>query len=281
MDRRHEAQSSGYRRLASRDGRVPPPARSQPSPGDHEFLHGRGRGLARPRLLPAARLPAGRGQRHCADRQSSPAKALLLWRDWPGRLSQRRWPLPAPRAVGQPHEPRLGRRAVLVLGPDDATRFFRPTPGSGAFRRLVAVAPSRRPASGIPAGRVRGSRPSGVRPGGKWERANQTEFTVRPSGEVPGIAEMPPYLHGRYHADLFPACTFRVAYAAPGKFVVRIAQVAKAGARINVTVTAQRGPRRTFPPPVATRPSTPRSKSTSLRASTRSGFPIRETIGSF
>ena len=53
--------------------------------------------------------------------------------------------------------------------------------------------------------------PLEIGPGGEWGQGGQTEFTVQPSGEVPGIAEMPRYLHGTGHADLFRGCTFHAA----------------------------------------------------------------------
>ena len=70
--------------------------------------------------------------------------------------------------------------------------------------------------------------PLEIIPGGEWGKSSRTEFTVQPSGEVPGIAEMPRYLHGTGHADLFRGCTFRVSYAGPGKFAIKVAQIARA-----------------------------------------------------
>jgi len=89
--------------------------------------------------------------------------------------------------------------------------------------------------------------PLEIGPGGEWGKASRTEFTVQPSGEVPGSAEMPRYLHGTGHADLFRSCTFRVTYAAPGKFAVKVAQVARAGARLVVTLDGKPVATREFP----------------------------------
>jgi len=89
--------------------------------------------------------------------------------------------------------------------------------------------------------------PLEIAPGGEWGKGSRTEFTVQPSGEVPGIAEMPRYLHGTGHADLFRGCTFRVHYAAPGKFVVKVAQIARAGARLVVTLDGKSVATREFP----------------------------------
>jgi hypothetical protein len=89
--------------------------------------------------------------------------------------------------------------------------------------------------------------PLEIGPGGEWGKGSRTEFTVQPSGEVPGIAEMPRYLHGTGHADLFRGCTFRASYAAPGKFAVKLAQVARAGARLEVTLDGKSVATRDFP----------------------------------
>ena len=89
--------------------------------------------------------------------------------------------------------------------------------------------------------------PLEIGPGGEWGQGGQTEFTVQPSGEVPGIAEMPRYLHGTGHAELFRGCTFQARYAAPGKFVVHVSQIARAGARLVVSLDGTSAATREFP----------------------------------
>ena len=89
--------------------------------------------------------------------------------------------------------------------------------------------------------------PLEISPGGEWGKGSQSAFTVPPSGEVPGIADMPRYLHGTGHADLLRGCTFRVNYDTPGKFVVKVAQVARAGAHLIVTLDGKSVATREFP----------------------------------
>lgn len=67
-------------------------------------------------------------------------------------------------------------------------------------------------------------------PGGGWGAAKRTEFVFSPSGAVEGVGEMPSFLQGRAHADLFSAAAFTADLARPGTFAVSIGQSAKAGA---------------------------------------------------
>ena len=101
-------------------------------------------------------------------------------------------------------------------------------------------------AGGDPGG-VRGRGPLEIIPGGEWGKSSRTEFTVQPSGEVPGIAEMPRYLHGTGHADLFRGCTFRVSYAGPGKFAIKVAQIAGRAHALVITLDGKPAATREFP----------------------------------
>jgi hypothetical protein len=84
-------------------------------------------------------------------------------------------------------------------------------------------------------------------PGGGWAEATQTEFEVGPSGDVPGIGAMPAYLHGNFHRALFPAAVFKVTYPADGTFAVSLRQVARAGARLVISVDGAAAASRDFP----------------------------------
>jgi hypothetical protein len=84
-------------------------------------------------------------------------------------------------------------------------------------------------------------------PGAGWEAAKQTEFVVSPSGKVEGIAGMPAYLHGSAHRDMFPAATFKVTYSEPGSFSVTVNRVARAGARLVLSVDGTRVGEKEFP----------------------------------
>lgn len=74
--------------------------------------------------------------------------------------------------------------------------------------------------------------PLSLSPGGGWRKAERTEYSVLPNGEIPGIGLMPRYLQGRANKALFPSLTLHVNYPKPGRFAVRLSQVARLGARV-------------------------------------------------
>ncbi|HVK04581.1 MAG TPA: DUF5060 domain-containing protein, partial [Armatimonadaceae bacterium] len=61
-------------------------------------------------------------------------------------------------------------------------------------------------------------------PGRGWEAAKRTEYAVLPSGRIEGIDEMPSYLQGTAHREMFPKATFRVRLEKPGQVRVRFRQ---------------------------------------------------------
>ena len=83
--------------------------------------------------------------------------------------------------------------------------------------------------------------------GGNRSPAKQHEFVVLPSGEVPGISELPRHLHGLSHRDGLQSAAFHVACSAPLTFSVKLSQVAKKGARIVLTVDGTVAASREFP----------------------------------
>jgi hypothetical protein len=79
-----------------------------------------------------------------------------------------------------------------------------------------------------------------VGPGGGWSSAKKTEFVVASDGSIDGIGEMPSYLQGKNHRDMFPAATFHVDYGMhAGTFVLEIGQVSPSGAHLVITLDGQ------------------------------------------
>lgn len=101
--------------------------------------------------------------------------------------------------------------------------------------------------------------PLTISPGGGWQQANTTTFTITPGGIVPGAGAMPRYLQGTANKRLFPQATFHVDYPTPGTFTVRFDQVARLGARVVLSLDG-----------------TPRE--TRVFAASESDRPIDETI---
>lgn len=74
-------------------------------------------------------------------------------------------------------------------------------------------------------------------PGGGYGSATQNEFVVGANGVPAGIDKFPTYIQGKAHADLMPKpLTLQVSYPEVGTFAVSVAQVAKAGAHLKVSV---------------------------------------------
>ena len=84
-------------------------------------------------------------------------------------------------------------------------------------------------------------------PGGDWGKGEQTDFTVDPSGDVPGIGKMPSFLQGAAHRDLFTQANFTVNYPKAGTFTVAVRQSAKAGAHLVVFVDGVKAGEQDFP----------------------------------
>jgi hypothetical protein len=74
-------------------------------------------------------------------------------------------------------------------------------------------------------------------PGGGFGSATQNEFVVGESGVPAGMDKFPTFIQGQTHADMMPKpLTLQVSYAQAGTFAVSVAQVAKAGAQVKVSV---------------------------------------------
>jgi hypothetical protein len=74
-------------------------------------------------------------------------------------------------------------------------------------------------------------------PGGGFVPATQTDFVVGETGAPPGMDKFPAFLQGLAHRDMIPKpLTFQVSFTQAGKFGITVAQVAKAGAHLKVSV---------------------------------------------
>lgn len=84
-------------------------------------------------------------------------------------------------------------------------------------------------------------------PGGGWEGAKETRYTVEPSGNADGVGGLSPYLQGDNNRTLLPFVEFAVNYAKPGTFVVNIRQASKNGANVVVKVDEKIVKEQAFP----------------------------------
>jgi hypothetical protein len=73
-------------------------------------------------------------------------------------------------------------------------------------------------------------------PGRGWGESERTEFTVTPEGAAPGLETYSSFLQGKSNARLSGPAVFRVDYARPGSFSVRLSQIARAGAQVRLVV---------------------------------------------
>lgn len=74
-------------------------------------------------------------------------------------------------------------------------------------------------------------------PGGGFSAATQNEFVVGESGVPAGIDKFPTFIQGQAHTDMMPKpLTLQVNYPQAGTFAVSVAQVAKSGAHLKVSV---------------------------------------------
>jgi hypothetical protein len=91
-------------------------------------------------------------------------------------------------------------------------------------------------------------------PGAGWASALRTDFTVNPSGRVEGLGQMPSFLQGQSHREMFPKATFRVNYRQPGRFAVALSQISRGGAHVAISVDGRRVAEKEFPASERDRP---------------------------
>ncbi|MBC8136709.1 MAG: DUF5060 domain-containing protein [Fibrella sp.] len=117
------------------------------------------------------------------------------------------------------------------------------------FVRVFRLAGRRamRPVSVTFTGGEQGAGATSFGPGGGWEGAKETRYTVEPSGEVAGAGALSPYLQGDNNRTLLPFVEFAVNYAKPGTFAASIRQVSKNGANVVMKVDGKVVTEQAFP----------------------------------
>jgi hypothetical protein len=73
-------------------------------------------------------------------------------------------------------------------------------------------------------------------PGKGWGKAGRTEFPVRPDGTIEGMGEMPSFLQGSAHREMFPKADFSVTLNKMGSVAVEVETVARAGGSLVIKV---------------------------------------------
>jgi hypothetical protein len=84
-------------------------------------------------------------------------------------------------------------------------------------------------------------------PGGGWGKGKGNLFPITASGLVEGAGEMPSYLQGKAHPELFTHAEFPVELTTPGTFTVVLNQIARAGANMVVKVAGKTVAEKAFP----------------------------------
>lgn len=72
-------------------------------------------------------------------------------------------------------------------------------------------------------------------PGGGW-KSGATAFDVQADGTVTNLAQMGGFLHGNYHRTEFAEAVFTVTLPRAGSFAVSLSQIARAGAKLRLSV---------------------------------------------
>ncbi|GAB4465269.1 MAG: hypothetical protein OHK0029_35790 [Armatimonadaceae bacterium] len=84
-------------------------------------------------------------------------------------------------------------------------------------------------------------------PGGGWGKGKGNEFIITEGGMVRGAGDMPSYLQGKAHPDLFTHAEFPVEMTEAGTFEVTLNQIARAGAQVVVKVDGKTVAEKAFP----------------------------------
>ena len=79
-----------------------------------------------------------------------------------------------------------------------------------------------------------------------WTPPDRSEFVVAPDGSVDNVRQLAMLLHGEGHRDLRSPPTFVVTYPQPGRFVVRVGRVSRAG-RLRVWIDERQALDRDLP----------------------------------
>jgi hypothetical protein len=73
-------------------------------------------------------------------------------------------------------------------------------------------------------------------PGLGWGESKRTRFPILADGTIDGIGEMPGYLQGNGHREMFPEAEFPITVERPCVFRIQVKQASKAGAELAVSV---------------------------------------------
>ena len=84
-------------------------------------------------------------------------------------------------------------------------------------------------------------------PGKGWAAATRTEFPVRDDGTIEGIGEMPSFLQGTAHREMFPKAYFPVTLKSAGSITVEIQTVARAGGSLVIKVDGKVAAQKAWP----------------------------------
>jgi hypothetical protein len=123
--------------------------------------------------------------------------------------------------------------------------YARFTPVADFVRQTGILAePGLRPAAVTVTTQTRG--PLVLRPGGGWAASKQTEFSVPPSGVVPGMSAAPSFLQGAAHREMFSGLTLRAAFAEAGTVGVSVTRAARAGAQVVISVDRVRSAEKAY-----------------------------------
>ena len=105
--------------------------------------------------------------------------------------------------------------------------------------------------TGLPRVDVRVSTPDGGMassgPGKGWGESKRTEFPVRADGTIEGIGEMPSFLQGSAHREMFPKADFPLTLRQPGTITVEVQTVARAGGSLVIKVDGKTIAQKAYP----------------------------------
>ena len=84
-------------------------------------------------------------------------------------------------------------------------------------------------------------------PGKGWAAATRTEFPVRADGTIEGIGEMPSFLQGTAHREMFPQAELPVTLKSAGRIAVEIQTVARSGGTLVIKVDGKVATQKAYP----------------------------------
>ncbi|WP_395140835.1 cellulase family glycosylhydrolase [Armatimonas sp.] len=76
-------------------------------------------------------------------------------------------------------------------------------------------------------------------PGKGWGETKRTEYPIRADGMIEGIGEMPSFLQGTAHREMFPKADLPVTLRQPGSIAVEVQTAARSGGTLVIKVDGQ------------------------------------------